>query len=151
MKFKFDCGLIARSLIALVFVLAGFSKLKLLMSSSADLYSSMPVPESVQMIVALLVIFIEIPLAIAYAVGFKYVKAGWALIGFTVLATVLVHVKIYTDLPMESVQGKFLQMNMILKNIAIVGGILATIGCYCGKCLTCSVKEHKGDHNHHNA
>ncbi|MEN9551846.1 MAG: hypothetical protein RI935_223 [Candidatus Parcubacteria bacterium] len=114
-------ALIARSFIALLFVFAGIGK-----AMDFDVFANslgqmnLPVP----MLAALIVVIIEIPVALAFAYGYKVKETGYALITFTVLATLIAH-RDFSN-----------QMNVImaLKNLAVVGGIMAAVACSCGNC-----------------
>jgi putative oxidoreductase len=118
MKINFTC--ISRSLIALLFVLAGVQKLMNFVGTSGFLGSlGVPLP----ILVTALVIIVEIPVALLFAYGYKIKETGYTLIGFTVLATLLVHKDIFGN-----------DMIMVLKNIAIIGGIMAAIACTCTNC-----------------
>lgn len=109
-------GTIARSLIALLFVVAGVQKLMDFAMISGYIGSlGVPLPA----VAALLVIIIEIPVALAFAYGYKVKETGWILVAFTALATLLAH----RDFAVEP------NMIMALKNIAIIGGIMLAIRC----------------------
>jgi putative oxidoreductase len=84
----------------------------------------------------LVVIAIEIPVAIAFAYEYKTKMAGYILIGFTALTIILVH--------RDFSQG----INLVnaLKNIAIIGGIMAAIGCACEDCTVHPKKKHVTHH-----
>lgn len=119
---KINYALISRSLIALVFVIAGIQKLFHFSETSATI-SSVGVP--LAPLATLIVILIEIPVAIAFAKGYKTCLSGWILIGFTALVTFIMHGNI----------GVGMNLIMALKNLAIIGGILAVISsCMCIKC-----------------
>lgn len=121
MKMSYSC--VARSLIALLFVVAGYNKLTSFDATAGFIGSLTGTSGMVASLLAVLVILVEIPVAIAFAWGYRLCTSGMILIAFTVVATVLVH----NHLPADLV--------MILKNIAIIGGILsATCMCSCGKC-----------------
>jgi putative oxidoreductase len=83
-------------------------------------------------LVTILVIIIEIPVALLFAYGYKTRQMGYALIAFTALTILLVHKNL----------DNALNIIMILKNLAIIGGIMAAIGCACGDCTVHSVKKH---------
>lgn len=121
---KLNYALISRSLIALLFVFAGIQKV-MNFSDSVRFIGSLPlfsIP-MVATIVTILVIIIEIPVALAFAWGYRLCTTGMILISFTVLTIALIH----NHFPADAI--------MILKNIAIIGGILsATTLCSCGKC-----------------
>ncbi len=119
---KINYPLISRSLIALVFVLAGVGKI-MSFSSTAALVGKLGVP--LPMLAILIAIIIEVPIALLYAWGYRICITGGALAIFTVLVTVIMH----HDLSNQ------INLVMALKNIAIIGGILATTTlCDCGKC-----------------
>lgn len=122
-------GLVSRVLIALLFVVAGVMKV-MGFAGTVGYVGSLGVPLPV--VATLLVILVEIPVAIAFAWGYKTCTMGWILVGFTALATLLAH--------RDFSQGQ--NMLMALKNIAIIGGILSVIStCDCGKCEKCEVKN----------
>lgn len=109
-------GTIARSFIALLFVVAGYMKITAFASTAAYVGSlGVPLPT----IATLLVILVELPVALAFACGYKVRETGYALIAFTVLATLVAH----HDFAMGD------NMLMALKNLAIVGGIMLAIRC----------------------
>lgn len=119
---KINYALVSRSLIALLFVFAGIGKVMGFSTFASSLgQMSLPVP----MLAAIIVVIIEIPVALAFAYGYKTRETGYALIAFTILATLIAH-RDFSN-----------QMNVImsLKNLAIVGGIMAAIACSCGDCV----------------
>ena len=125
---KFDYPRISRSLIAFLFVIAGYQKL-MQFSGTAEYIGSLGLPLST--FVTILVIFIEIVIALLYAWGYRVCYTGGILVVYTILATLLVHHDLATGV----------NMIMALKNIAIIGGILATTGvCSCGRCYTLNPK-----------
>lgn len=118
-------GLIARSLIALLFVVAGVQKLMDFNGITGYIGSlGLPMPA----VVAALVIVIEIPVALLFAYGYKIKEMSWVLGIFTALTVVLAH--------RDFSQGA--NMVMALKNIAIIGGIM--LAAKCADCSTCTVK-----------
>lgn len=125
---KINYALVSRSLIALLFVFAGIGKV-MGFSAFASSLGQMEIP--VPMLAALIVVIVEIPVALAFAYGYKVKETGYALIAFTVLATLIAH-RDFDN-----------QMNVImsLKNLAIVGGIMSAIAC---SCATCVVHGKKG-------
>jgi putative oxidoreductase len=126
---KFNYPLLSRILIALLFVVAGVQKAIGFAATSAYIGTLLPMGAMIAMVIAALVIIVEVPVALAYAWGYRVCYTGGALVVFTILATVLVHRNV-TD----PVQGP-MQLVMALKNIAIIGGILATTGtCSCNRC-----------------
>ena len=117
---KINCALISRSLIALLFVVAGVQKIMNFADTSGYIGSlGIPVP----MVATILVILVEVPVALLFAWGYKVRHTGYVLIAFTVLATLLVHKNYFGS-----------DMVMVLKNIAIIGGIVSCVGCLCGSC-----------------
>lgn len=132
---KINYALVSRSLIALLFVFAGVEKL-LNFNGTSGFVGTLPglsIP-ILATIATAIVIVIEIPIALAFAWGYKLCTTGTILIGFTVLVTILVH----NHLPADLV--------MIMKNIAIIGGILGAITlCDCGNCpMGHGAKSNKG-------
>ncbi len=128
---KINYALISRSLIALLFVVAGVQKLMNFTETSASI-ASFNIP--LAPLVTLIVIAIEIPVALAFAWGYRTCLMGLILIGFTALVTLVVHGNIS--------QG--MNLVMALKNIAIIGGIvLAITTCECanGKCLAGKMRK----------
>ncbi len=119
---KINYPLISRVLIALLFVVAGVQKIMGFAGTAGYIGSlGLPFPE----VLTALVILIEVPVALAYAWGYRVCITGGILVAFTVITTILVH----RDFSMGA------NMVMALKNIAIIGGILATTGtCSCGRC-----------------
>lgn len=109
-------GTIARSLIALLFVVAGVQKLTGF-QGTVGYIGSLGVPFA--SLVAIIVIFIEIVVALLFAYGYKVREAGYILMAFVVLTIVLVH--------RDFSQGA--NMVMALKNIAIIGGLMLASCC----------------------
>jgi putative oxidoreductase len=125
---KINYALIARSLIALLFVVAGIQKM-MGFGGTVDYVNALHVP--VPILVTILVIIVEVPVALAFAWGYRICATGITLIAFTVLATLLAHRDFATGM----------NMIMALKNIAIIGGIMSAIlAC---DCKTCEVKKQK--------
>lgn len=117
---KINYQLVSRVLIALLFVMAGIQKI-MGFSGTVGYIGSLGIPAAT--LVAILVIIIEVPVALAFAWGYRLCTTGAILAIFTVLTIALVH----NHLPGDMV--------MILKNIAIIGGILGAMTCCdCGKC-----------------
>jgi putative oxidoreductase len=132
---KLDYARTSRILIALLFVIAGLQKLMNLSAISTTM-TQLGVP--LAPLATLIVIIIEIPVAISFAYGYRTKMAGYVLIGFTILATILVH--------RDFSQG--INLVMALKNIAIIGGIMSAIGC---ACEDCTVHPKKKKHVTHHA
>lgn len=127
---KINLACVSRSLIALLFVVAGVQKL-MHFAETSTFIGTLGVPAP--MLAAIIVIIVEVPVALAFAWGYKTKEAGYALIAFTVLATLIVHRNYFGA-----------DLVNVLKNLAIVGGILASIGATCKHC----VDHHKNNHNH---
>ena len=114
--------MISRSLLALLFVVAGYQKLTHF-GPTSQFIASLGVPMAV--VATAVVIFIELAVALAFAYGYRVCITGWTLIAFTALVTIIVH--------RDFSAGD--NMIMALKNVAIIGGILGIVtGCDCGKC-----------------
>lgn len=119
---KMNIAFVSRSLIALLFVVAGLQKLMHFTDTTKSI-ASLDVP--LAGLVALIVIIIEIPVALAFAWGYRTCIMGAILMGFVVIVTVMVHGHLN--------QG--MNLVMALKNVAIIGGILGLASmCTCGKC-----------------
>ena len=144
---KINYSIVSRSLIALLFVVAGYQKL-VNFSGTVDAIVELVIPlasfvasgtvyaivKLVIPLVAIVVILIEIPVALAFAYGYKTRQMGYALIAFTVLVTLIVHRDV--SQPMNILMG--------LKNLAIIGGLMSAIMCFCGDCM---VHTKKGEHH----
>lgn len=115
---------VSRSLIALLFVVAGIQKL-MSFTMTVGYVDSLGVPLAT--VATALVILIEVPIALLFAFGYKKCLTGSILAGFVLITTLLAH----------NDWSNSVNMIMTLKNIAIIGGILAIIGtCDCEKCPT---------------
>ena len=127
---KMNIALVSRSLIALMFLVAGVQKLNDF-PGIVRTTTELGIPAA--LLVAMIVIIIEIPVAIAFALGYRVCVTGIILIAFTVLVTVIVH---------GNLQG--MNLIMALKNIAIIGGLLGLVAqCSCGTWLMCKCKNCK--------
>lgn len=118
-------GIIARSLIVALFVVAGVQKL-MGFEGAAGYIGSLGIPMST--LVAVLVIVIEVPVALLFAYGYKIKEMSYILIGFTALTILIAH--------RDFSQGA--NMLMALKNLAIIGGLM--LAAKCADCDTCKVK-----------
>ena len=126
---KINYPLVSRILIALLFVIAGVQKITGF-AGTVLFVGSLGVPFPV--VVTVLSILIELPVAIAYAWGYRVCYTGGILAAYTFLTIVLVHRDI----------GAGINLIMALKNLAIIGGILATTGsCSCGRCSALNSKK----------
>ena len=155
-KISFDCKIVTRVLIGQLFVIAGLSKIGMLGGGNPaevfkNFYSQLPtvmhfIPTSLAGLVGLGVVIVEIPITILYIAGYKKNWTGGAIIAFTALVTLFFHN------PFTANGFDFMQMVQALKNIAIIGGILATLDCVCTICKVgrSAVAEHKtGNHHGH--
>jgi putative oxidoreductase len=109
-------GTIARSLIALLFVVAGIQKLTGF-EGTVGYVGSLGVPLAT--IATVIVIFIEIVVALLFAYGYKVKEMGYILIAYVVLTILIAH--------RDFSQGA--NMVMALKNIAIIGGLMLAACC----------------------
>ena len=109
--------LIARVLLALMFLLAGFSKFAGLDGTAGYIASKgLPMPQLLAFGTAAL----EVGGALLLIVGWKARWAALALAAFTLLASLIFHN--YWALPAEQ---QMMQQLMFMKNLAVVGGLLA--------------------------
>jgi putative oxidoreductase len=108
--------LIARILLALMFILAGFSKFAGLDGIAGYIASKgLPMPTVLAFLTALL----EVVGGLAIAVGFHARIAALALALFTLLATLLFHN--FWAMPAEQ---QMVQQLMFMKNLSVIGGLL---------------------------
>jgi putative oxidoreductase len=109
-------ALIARILLALMFVLAGFGKLTGLEGTAGFIASKgLPMP----MVLAVAVGALELVAGVLLIVGWQARWAALALAGFTVVASVIFHN--YWAMPAEQ---QMVQKLMFMKNLAVTGGLL---------------------------
>lgn len=109
-------SLIGRVLLAIMFLLAGISKIGAFAGTSGYIASKgLPMPD----VVAALTIAIEIGGALLLILGLCTRWAALALAAFTLLAAVIFHN--YWAMPAAQ---QTMQQIMFMKNIAIVGGLL---------------------------
>lgn len=111
--------LAARVLLAVMFLMAGISKLGAGYAGTQGYMEAMGVPGALLP----LVILLEIGGAIALIIGFKTKLAAVALAVFTVAAALLFHANF--DDQMQSI--------LFMKNMAITGGFLALISMGAGR------------------
>ncbi|MBL8343162.1 MAG: DoxX family protein [Rubrivivax sp.] len=108
--------IVARVLLALMFILAGFSKFGALAGTAGYIASKgLPLPS----VLAFLTAALEVVAGIALAVGFKARWAALALAVFTLLATLLFHN--YWAMPADQ---QYMQQLMFMKNLSVTGGLL---------------------------
>jgi uncharacterized membrane protein YphA (DoxX/SURF4 family) len=155
MKISFDCKMVSRSLIAILFVLAGLSKIGLfggpMFTVFQGFYSQLPgalffLPAKLAVVAGIIVVLIEIPVSIAYALGIKKNWTGGALIAFTALTVIFFH-NPFVGKFLDFSKIDFIQLIQALKNIAIIGGIMSTLDC---PCATCAVERSSKHGSHHN-
>jgi putative oxidoreductase len=107
---------VARLLLALMFVLAGFSKFADLGGTAGYIASKgLPMP----MVLAVATAALEVVGGLAIIVGFQARIAALALALFTVLASFLFHN--FWAMPADQA---FVQQLMFMKNLAVAGGLL---------------------------
>ena len=107
---------IARILLALMFVLAGFGKLTGLEGTAGYIASKgLPLP----MVLAVATGVLELVAGVLLIVGWQARWAALALAAFTVLASLLFHN--FWAMPKDQ---QFMQQLMFMKNLAITGGLL---------------------------
>lgn len=110
---------ISRLLLSAIFILSGFTKITGFAGMSGFLASlGWPVPG----LWLTLAILFEVIGGLCLLLGFRVRWASLALILFTVLATALVHGAMFSHA--ADAMAKQNQMVHILKNIAIIGGLL---------------------------
>jgi putative oxidoreductase len=109
-------ALIGRTLLAVMFLLAGYGKIGGFAGTAAYIASKgLPLPE----VLAAGTIVLEIGAGLALLLGWKARWAALALALFTVLASVLFHN--YWAMPADQQR---MQMLMFMKNLAVTGGML---------------------------
>ena len=116
-SFKSPLAVAGRVLLALMFVMAGISKLGNIGGTAGYIAGGgLPAP----MALAVLVGLFELIAGLALAVGFKARWAALALGVFTLLASVLFHK--FWAVPAEQA---FVQQLMFMKNLSVAGGLFA--------------------------
>lgn len=121
-SFKTPLIVVGRVLLALMFVMAGISKLTNLEGTAGYIASGgLPMASVLAVIVGLL----ELVGGLAIAIGFQARWAALALGLFTLLASVLFH-KFWAVAPDQA----FVQQLMFMKNLSVAGGlfIVAALG-----------------------
>ena len=109
-------ALIGRILLALMFVLAGFSKIGGF-EGTAGYIASKGLPAA--SLLAALTIVLELGGGLAIMFGFFTRWSALALAGFTLLASFIFHA--FWSLPADQ---QMMQQLMFMKNISVVGGLL---------------------------
>ena len=119
MKFSMNNAFWARALIALLFIYAGYGKLMDFTGFVASMLE--PKFHSLAMIAGVVAVFIEIVVAIAFAIDYQRKYSAWILGGFVALTTILYHN------PWSGPEFNPGNMLQALKNIAIIGGIWSAL------------------------
>jgi putative oxidoreductase len=110
-------ALVGRILLAVVFIPAGFSKIGGFAGTAGYIASKgLPLPE----VGAAIAIVVEIVAGLALLAGWKARWAALVLAVFTLVATVLFHA--FWSVPQDQHMVQYL---MFMKNVGIVGGLLA--------------------------
>lgn len=114
--FKTPLTLIARVLLALMFVLAGFSKLGSIVGTAGYIASQgLPAPE----LLAVGVGVFEVVAGVMLIIGWQARWAALALAGFTLVASAIFHA--FWAVPAAQ---QMVQQLMFMKNLSVVGGLL---------------------------
>lgn len=100
--------LIGRVLLALLFIVSGFGIL-MNIGGTANFYTSIGIPMA--MIAAIVVLVVKIGGGLMVATGLHAREGAWALIIFTLIATLVAHTG----------EG---QLSAALKNLSVIGGLL---------------------------
>lgn len=119
-------ALIARILMAAMFVMAGFSKIGGF-EGTVGYIASKGLP--LASVVAVLTIILEIAGGLAIMVGYKARIAAFLLGGFTLLAAFIFHN--FWAAPAEQA---FVQNTLFMKNISIAGGLFLLAALGSGSC-----------------
>ena len=118
---------VGRVLLALIFLMSGIMKV-MNFNATADVMTSVGMPMATFLLV--IGIIIEIGGSLALIFG-KYVRnAARALIIYTIVATLYFHMDFSNQI----------QMMMFMKNLAIIGGLLA-VGAIAPGCKSCKVSK----------
>jgi putative oxidoreductase len=117
-------ALLARALLALVFIVAGVSKFGGLAGTAGYIASKgLPMPG----VLALLTAVLEVVAGVAVLIGWRARLAALVLALFTLLASVLFHN--FWAMPAEQ---QMMQQLMFMKNISITGGLLLLVALGAG-------------------
>ncbi|MBN8508121.1 MAG: DoxX family protein [Burkholderiales bacterium] len=117
-------ALVARALLALMFIVAGLSKFGGLAGTAGYIASKgLPLPGVLAFLTALL----EVVAGVAILVGYRTRLAALALALFTLLASVLFHN--FWAMPAEQ---QMMQQLMFMKNLSITGGLLLLVALGAG-------------------
>lgn len=115
--FKINWDFVSRLFIGALFIFAGIDKLRTFEATSGYIDSVLGTG-SITPVVLGLTIFIEVVVAAVYVWGgYKRDLCAYTLVAFTALATILFHNNFENPL----------NVIMSLKNLAIIGGLVATL------------------------
>jgi putative oxidoreductase len=117
--------LIGRVLLALMFVLAGFGKLFGGLEGTAGYIASVGLPMPMALAVAAGVL--ELGAGLLLIIGWQARWAALALALFTLVASVIFHA--FWSMPAEQ---QMMQQLMFMKNLSVVGGLLAVFAVGAG-------------------
>jgi putative oxidoreductase len=116
--FRINWDTVSRLFIGALFIFAGVDKLRTFEATSGYIDSVLGTGSATPVVTGL-VIFVEIVVAAVYIWGkYKRDTCAYILIAFTALATVIFHNNF--QIPLNVI--------MSLKNLAIIGGLIATLG-----------------------
>lgn len=122
---KINWDFVSRLFIGLLFILAGIQKALNFNLVTDNAIAPVLKTGSLSPVITAVVIFIEIFVTLAYIFSKKYKDhAGYTLIFFTVIVTIFYHVPEIRGANISAVIGTSINA---LKNLAIVGGLLATL------------------------
>ena len=115
---------VGRVLLALIFVTSGYGKLAGIEGTAGYIASAgLPWPSALAAAAGLF----ELVAGLALVIGFKARWAAFALGAFTLLASLLFHA--YWAAPADQ---QFVQQLMFMKNLAVIGGLLAVVAAGAG-------------------
>lgn len=115
-SFKNPLALVGRILLALMFVLAGYSKITGFDGTVGYIASKgLPAPS----LLAVLTLIVEISAGLAIVVGFGTRWAALILAGFTLLASLIFHN--FWAVPAAQ---QMVQQLLFMKNMSVIGGLL---------------------------
>ena len=121
-------NILARVLIAAVFIYAGYGKVTNVAGTAAYI-ASVGLPYAT--VLAWSAGVLELVAGLLIVVGYFRRWAAWALIAFTLIATYFFHTK-------GAMAGDATQIIMTLKNLGLIGGLILVGGCsICGSCANC--------------
>lgn len=127
--------IIGRALLSAIFIYAGIGKILTFTATSGYIGTVLPLPD----VLTVLTIIVELGGGLMLLLGYKARLAACALAIFTILATILFHNDL--SVPMQDI--------MILKNLAIIGGLLyvSVYGAQRFAVEKCPVPTQDGSHS----